>query len=97
MERDEFWLTKWQEAIDFLETYHRKPSKFVPEECNMRSWWKQSKQKLGLGEKYDTSLIALTHYAFGEQVYSCSYCLWPPVFWVVVHGGSPSNGIVNHR
>ena len=39
---DELWLTKWQEAIDFLETTRRKPSKFVPEERNMRSWWKHN-------------------------------------------------------
>lgn len=40
MTQDEVWLTKWREAIDFMETNHRKPSKYVPEEHNMRSWWK---------------------------------------------------------
>ena len=34
MTQDEHWLTKWQEAIDFLETNHRNPSKFVPKERN---------------------------------------------------------------
>ena len=34
MTQDELWLAKWQEAIDFLETNHRKPSKFIPEERN---------------------------------------------------------------
>ena len=37
MTQDELWLAKWQDAIDFLETNHRKPSKFIPEERNMRS------------------------------------------------------------
>lgn len=44
MTQDERWLTKWQEAIDFLETNHRNPSKFVPEERNMRSWCKHNKK-----------------------------------------------------
>jgi hypothetical protein len=34
MTQSELWLTKWQEAVDFLETNHRKPSKFVPEEIH---------------------------------------------------------------
>lgn len=42
MTQDELWLAKWQEAIDFLETNHRKPSKFIPEERNLRSWWKHN-------------------------------------------------------
>ena len=44
MTQSELWLIKWQEAIDFLETNHRKPSKFNPEERNMRSWWKHNKK-----------------------------------------------------
>ena len=50
MTQSELWLAKWQEAIDFLETNHRKPSKFVPEERNMRSWWKHNKKLLNAGE-----------------------------------------------
>ena len=50
MTQDELWLTKWQEAIDFLETNHRKPSKFIPEERNMRSWWKHNKKLMNAGE-----------------------------------------------
>ena len=34
MTQNELWLAKWQEAIDFLETNHRKPSKFIPEESS---------------------------------------------------------------
>jgi len=50
MTQSELWLTKWQEAIDFLETNHRKPSKFNPEERNMRSWWKHNKKLMNAGE-----------------------------------------------
>ena len=50
MTQDELWLVKWQEAIDFLETNHRKPSKFIPEERNMRSWWKHNKKLMNAGE-----------------------------------------------
>ena len=49
MTQDELWLAKWQEAIDFLETNHRKPSKFIPEERNMRSWWKHNKKLMNAG------------------------------------------------
>ena len=34
MNQDELWLTKWRELIDFLETNHRRPLKFIPEERN---------------------------------------------------------------
>ena len=50
MTQDELWLAKWQEAIDFLETNHRKPSKFIPEERNMRSLWKHNKKLMNAGK-----------------------------------------------
>ena len=50
MTQDELWLTKWQAAIDFLETNRRKPSKFIPEERNIRNWWKHNKKLLNAGE-----------------------------------------------
>ena len=50
MNQDGLWIARWQEAIDFLETYHSKPSKFVPEERNLRSWWKYNKKLLNAGE-----------------------------------------------
>ena len=49
MTQDELWLNKWQEAIDFLETNHRRPSKFVPEERDMRNWWKHNKKLMNAG------------------------------------------------
>ena len=50
MTQSELWLAKWQEAIDFMETNHRKPSKFIPEERNLRSWWKHNKKLMNAGE-----------------------------------------------
>ena len=49
MTQDELWLAKWQEAVDFLETNHRRPSKFVPEERDMRNWWKHNKKLMNAG------------------------------------------------
>ena len=46
----EYRLAKWQEAIDFLETNRRKPSKFILEERNLRSWWKHNKKLMNAGE-----------------------------------------------
>ncbi len=46
MTQDELWMNKWQEAIDFLETNHRRSSKFVPEERDMRNWWKHNKKPM---------------------------------------------------
>lgn len=50
MTQSELWLAKWQEVIDFLETNYRKPSKFNPEERNMRSWWKHNKKLMNAVE-----------------------------------------------
>ena len=50
MDQDELWLTKWQEAMDFLRTNMRRPSKYVPEERNMLNWWKHNKKLLNSGD-----------------------------------------------
>ena len=50
MTQDELWLAKWQEAIDFLETNRRKPSKFIPEGRNLRSWWKHNEKLINAGD-----------------------------------------------
>ena len=38
MTQDEQWIAKWQEVIDFMETYHRNPSKHRIEEHLMLNW-----------------------------------------------------------
>ncbi len=50
MTQDELWMSRWQEAVDFLETNQRRPSKFIPEERNMRSWWKHNKKLMNAGK-----------------------------------------------
>jgi len=68
MTQDELWLTKWQEAVDFLETNHRKPSKFIPEERNMRSWLKHNKKLMNAGElKAERVDLFKQLLALGEQ------------------------------
>ena len=56
MTQDELWLNKWQEAIDFLESNHRKPSKFIPEERDMRNWWKYNKKMMNAGAMKENRL-----------------------------------------
>ena len=68
MTQDSLWLAKCQEAIDFLETNHRKPSKFIPEERNLRSWWKHDKKLLNAGElKAERLELFKQLLAIGEQ------------------------------
>lgn len=50
MTQDERWLVKCQEAIDFLETNRRKPSKFISEERNLCSLWKHNKKLMNAGD-----------------------------------------------
>lgn len=50
MTQDELWLKKYREVKDFIETNHRNPSRYVPEErgqyCN---WLKHNKKLLNAG------------------------------------------------
>ena len=50
MTQDELWLQKWRELMDFLESNHHRPSKFIPEERHLRSWWKHNKKLLNAGQ-----------------------------------------------
>ena len=50
MTQSELLLSKWQETIDLLEINHRKLSKFIPVERNLRSWWKHNKKLMNAGE-----------------------------------------------
>ena len=51
MTQDEQWLKKYQEVKDFIETNHRNPSRYNPEErgtyCN---WIKHNKKLMKAGE-----------------------------------------------
>ena len=50
MTQDELWLAKWQEVIDFMETYHRNPSKHRIEEHLMLNWIKHNRKLMNAGE-----------------------------------------------
>ena len=50
MTQDELWLAKWQEVIDFMETYHRNPSKHRIEEHLMLNWIKRNRKLMNAGE-----------------------------------------------
>lgn len=50
MTQDERWQEKYEEAMRFMEENHRKPSRYVPEERDMRNWWKATKKRMNAGE-----------------------------------------------
>ena len=50
MTQDELWLAKWQEVIDFMETYHRNPSKHRIEEHLMLNWIKYNRKLMNAGK-----------------------------------------------
>ena len=50
MTQDELWLAKWQEVIDFMETYHRNPSKHRIDEHLMLNWIKHNRKLMNAGE-----------------------------------------------
>lgn len=51
MTQDEFWLSKYQDVLSFIEANHRNPSRYNSEErgkyCN---WIKHNKKLLNAGE-----------------------------------------------
>lgn len=50
MTQDERWLIRYEEAMRFLNENHRKPSRYVEEERDLRNWWKATKKKMNAGE-----------------------------------------------
>lgn len=49
MTQDERWLANWKEVMDFMETNHRRPSKFIDEERGLRNWWKHQQKLFNAG------------------------------------------------
>lgn len=49
MTQDERWMANWKEVMDFMETKHRRPSKFIDEESGLRNWWKHQQKLLNAG------------------------------------------------
>ena len=50
MTQDEKWMARYEETIRFLQENHRKPSRYVPEERNLRRWWKNTKKRMNAGD-----------------------------------------------
>lgn len=49
MTQEERWIKQYEEAMRFVETNHRKPSRYIAEERNLRSWWKNTKKRMNAG------------------------------------------------
>lgn len=50
MTQEERWNIRYLEAMRFLQENHRKPSRYVAEERDLRNWWKATKKKMNAGE-----------------------------------------------
>ena len=50
MTQDEKWLLKYNEAVGFVETNHRNPSKHRIEEHDMLNWVKANRKALNAGK-----------------------------------------------
>ena len=49
MTKDELWIAKWREVIDFMENNHRNPSKHRIEEHRMLNWIKHNRKLMNAG------------------------------------------------
>ena len=50
MTQDERWLTRFNEVMTFIETNHRNPSKYFPEERLMVHFLKRGRKLMNAGE-----------------------------------------------
>lgn len=51
MAQDELWLYKFKEVLSFIETHHRNPSRYDPEERGQYvNWIKHNKKLMNAGE-----------------------------------------------
>ena len=47
--------------MTFMETHHRRPSKYKPEERKMLNWFKSTKKKIAKGDYPEGRLDKFTH------------------------------------
>ena len=50
MTQEERWMTRYNEVVSFIETNHRNPSKYVPEEKLMVHFLKRGRKQMNAGE-----------------------------------------------
>ena len=43
-------MERYENAIRFVEMNRRKPSRYIPEERNLRPWWKNTRKRKNAGE-----------------------------------------------
>ena len=53
MTQEERWMTKYKEVVGFIETNHRNPSKYTPEEKDMVNWLKSCRKQINAGKMKD--------------------------------------------
>ena len=56
MTQDERWLTRFNEVMTFIETNHRNPSKYYPEEKLMVHFLKRGRKLMNAGEMKEPRL-----------------------------------------
>lgn len=49
MTQDERWQRQYDQMMEFMETYHRRPSKHRLEEHDMLNWFKSNKKLIAKG------------------------------------------------
>ena len=50
MDQETRWLTKYKEAMEFIERYHRNPSRHRIEEHDMLNWVKANRKRMNAWE-----------------------------------------------
>ena len=50
MTQEERWLTRYKEVVSFIETNHRNPSKYAPEEKLLVHFMKRGRELMNAGE-----------------------------------------------
>lgn len=50
MTQEERWMTRYNEVVSFIETNHRNPSKYVPEEKLMVHFLKRGRKLMNASE-----------------------------------------------
>ena len=50
MDQETRWLTRYKEVMEFMEIYHRNPSRHRIEEHDMLNWVKANRKKMNAGE-----------------------------------------------
>lgn len=56
MTQDERWMIRYKEVVEFVETYHRNPSKHRIEEHDMLNWVKSNRKRMNAGELKESRL-----------------------------------------